>query len=170
MKEESREPGELRYHYNREERTAGLPDYLRNRSRKKGIFRGNRSLVITLIDVVFLVILFVVISVVTRLMGDNTVIPGYTVSASATVFGDRVLVSAKVTAREDSEQSKSVRVRIGYTEGGYRIELDDFLPAAQGVEEIYRGSLIRDSSQKQVKIEFYTDDASGSMTARIKAE
>jgi hypothetical protein len=171
MREESRDPDIPKYHYDREKRLASLPDRIRDRpKKKKGFLRGNRSLVITLIDVAFLVMLFAVFSIVSRFMGDNTVLPGYTVTAKASVFGERVLVSATVKARDAKEEAVLVRVRISYPEGGGRIELDDFLPAEDGAQQIYRGSLARDETQTQVEIDFFTDAARGSITTRIKDE
>lgn len=170
MREETSEPEAVRYHYNREERAASLPEGLRDRPKKGGILRGNRSLLITLLDVFFLVMLVVVVSVVTRVIGGRNVLPGYNISASAFAFEDRVLVGIKVKARENSEDAEAVRIRIAYPEGGGRIELHDFLPARSGVEEIYRGSLIHDSGQTRVRIDLFTDGHAGSMSTRIKEE
>jgi hypothetical protein len=171
MREESRDPGVPRYHYSREERTAFLPEHIRDRPRKKrGLLRGNRSLAITLIDVVFLVMLFAVFSVVSRLMGDNTILPGYTISAKAAMFGDRVLVSTTVEAREDSEVEPSLRVRFSYPDGKGRVEVIDFLPATKGEKQIYRGALVGDPNQNKVYIELISGEKSGSLEARIKGE
>ncbi len=171
MREESKEPSVLRYHYDRDERLASLPDHIRERSlKKRGIFRGNRSLVITLINVAVLIVLIAVISAVSRTMGDNTILPGYAISAKAAVFGDRVLVSTSVKAREEKKEPASVRVHISYPDGGGRIELDDFLPAEDGEKQIYRASLDRDPAQTHVKVDFYSETGVGSITARIKDE
>ena len=170
MREETSEPEAIRYHYNREERTASLPEGLRDGRRKGGILRGNRSLLITLLDVFFLIMLVVVVSVITRVTGGRNVLPGYNVSANAFAFEDRVLVGVKVKARENREEAEAVRIRIAYPEGEGRIELNDFLPAKSGAEEIYRGSLTRDSGQTRVRIELFTEESTGSMSARIKEE
>ena len=170
MPEETRDPGELHYHYSREERTASLPENMREPRGRRGIFRGNRSLLITLIDVAFLVILVVVFSLISRIMGDNTVLPGYTVSANASAFGDRVLVSVKVQSREEKSTAEAVRIRIGYPESNNRVELNDYLPAEKRVEQIYRGSLPGDASQDEVRITFYSRSAMGSITTNIKEE
>jgi hypothetical protein len=171
MREESRYPDKLHFHYRREERTASLPERIRDRPHKKrGFLRGNRSLTITLIDVVFLVMLFAVFSVVSRLMGDNTILPGYTISAKAATFGDRVLVSATVKARETAEGESPIRVRFSYPDGGTRVEVDDFLPTEKGEKRIYRGALIHDPGREEVRIEFFSPDAMGSLNTRIKEE
>ena len=114
--------------------------------------------------------LIAVFSVVNRIMGDNTILPGYTITAKAAVFAERVLVSSTVKARDEKEAAASVRVRISYPDGTGRIELDDFLPVEDGARQIYHGSLGRDPAQTQVKIDFFTNAAIGSMTARIKDE
>ncbi len=170
MPDETRDPGAPRFHYDREERTASLPEDLQDARGKRNLFKGNRSLLITLIDVAFLVILVVVFSVVSRLLGDNTVLPNYTVSAGATAFGERVLVSVKIQAREDRDVAEAVRIRIGYPGSGDRVELNDFLPAEKGNEEIYRGSLLGDASEQEVRITLYTQSAMGSINTRIKEE
>ena len=169
MKEETREPGEPQFHYNREERTALLPDSIRDRQRN-GVFRGNRSLLITLIDVVFLVILVLVFSVVSRVMGDATIIRGYSISAKASVFDDRVLVSIKIRAKKDFEIAEQLRIRISYPEGNERVEVGDFLPERAGKEQIYRGALPHDAGQRKVVIVFFAGANRGSMTATIRAE
>ena len=171
MREETKEPGEIKFHYDREERHASLPEHIRDRPlKKRGFLRGNRSLAITFIDVLFLVMLVIVFSVVSRIMGDNTILPGYSITVKASVFGDRALVSTTVKAREERETADSVRIRISYPDGSARIELDDFLPAADGEERIYRGSLRLEPEQGEVKVDFFSADGIGSMTARIKEE
>ncbi len=170
MKEETRDPGAIKYHYNRDERTASLPDRVRERSERTGILRGNRSLLITLLDVAFLVALVVVFSVVSRLMGDSSLLPGYTVSARASAFGDRVLVSVTVEALEEREGPEAVRIRIGYPDGRALIELNDFLPADKKAEQIYRGSLPFDAGNSEVKITLLTGSNAGSLTTKIREE
>jgi len=170
MGEETREPGAIKYHYNREERTASLPDRVKESRGKGRILRGNRSLAITFLDVAFLVALIIVFSAVSRLMGDNSIIPGYTISVKATAFGERVFVSVKIQARKDSAAAEAVRIRIGYPGSGDRVELNDFLPAVRKTEQIYRGSLSFDSSREEVRITVYSGTEMGSMTARIKEE
>lgn len=169
MKEETREPDKPVFHYNREERMASLPEDTGER-RRRGIFRGNRSLLITLIDVVFLVVLVAVFSVVSRMMGDATLIRGYSVTARAMLFDDRVLVSVKISSREDTEVPEAIRIRFGYPAGDERVEISDFLPEGKKEERIYRGALERDARYSKVVIDFVTDDERASMTANIRAE
>lgn len=170
MPDETNDPGIPRFHYNREERMASLPEHLQDRRGKRSLFKGNRSLLITLIDVAFLVILVVVFSVVTRLLGDNTVLPDYTVSTRAFLFGERVLVSVTIQAREDRDTAEAVRIRIGYPESSDRVELNGFLPTKKGTEEIYRGSLPGKASEQEVRITLYTKSSAGSINTRIRDE
>jgi hypothetical protein len=169
VKEETRDPGAPKYHYNREERMASLPDAIRSRQRR-GILRGNRSLMITLIDVVFLVLLVVIFSFVGRLAGNTNVIPGYAVNADAIEFGDRVLVSVKVKARETPVEIGVVRIRLRYPEGGERVEINEYLPGEKNVEETYRGALPYDGEQTRIVIDFITGDSRGSLTEKIRRE
>ena len=169
MKEESRDPEELYFHYDREERMAGLPSHVGRKS-GKGIFRRNRSLLITLIDVVFLVILVVVFSVVIRLRGDTSLVPGYTVTARAVAFEERVLVSVKVVARTDDANDERLRMQIAYKESPTRVEIDGYLPNGRGAEQVYRGALDLKPSEDKIVIRFFTADTQNSTSVKIKKE
>ncbi len=169
MKKETEDPGALHYFYNREERMAYLPDHVRDRGRK-GVFKGNRSLLITLIDVVFLILLVGVFAVITLMTGNTRAVRGYTVTAKASQFDDRVLVSIKIVAKEDREVTERVRIRISYPEGNERIEISDFLPSEKGGEGILRGALSFDKNQSRLNIDFFVNGARGSIKTRIRKE
>jgi hypothetical protein len=169
VKQESKSPGELHFHYNRDERMAGLPENV-GRKTGKGIFRGNRSLIITLLDVVFLVILIVIFSVIIRMRGDTTILPGFSITARAVAFEDRVLVSIKAAARRDHDEEARLRIRMGYPEASRWIEIDGFLPSTDGDEQVYRGALDLVPAEGKITIYFYSNSEQGSMTAKIKEE
>ncbi len=63
MDEEKHNGEKLTFHYNREERMASLPESIRNRDNKKKLplFKRNRSLAITFLDVGILLLIFLVI-------------------------------------------------------------------------------------------------------------
>ncbi|MAG13876.1 MAG: hypothetical protein CMN78_04710 [Spirochaetales bacterium] len=170
MKEESREPGKPIYHYKREDRTSSLPERVRGRE-KRGIFRGNRSLLITTLDLVFLAILVVVFLVLMRAKGDTTILPGFAISAQATEYGNLILVSVKTKNEQDeTTDSRHVRIVLGFPEGTERVELDGFLPDTSGVEAIFRGSLPAGTNNRRVRIDVYSGEYSGTLHARIKGE
>ncbi len=169
MKEESRSPGEMHFHYNRDERMAKLPEHIGQKSRR-GFLRGNRSLIITLLDVLFLVILVVIFSVVMRMQGDTTIIPGFSITARAVAFDDRVLVSIKAVAKRDHEEEVQVRIRLGYEEIARWIEVDGFLPAAKGEEQVYRSALDIEPTERKIVVYFYSQDNEGSMSTRVTRE
>jgi hypothetical protein len=103
-------------------------------------------------------------------MGDSSVLPGYTVSATASAFGDRVLVSVKVEARQESGEPEPVRIRIGYAGGRPLVELNDFLPVEDRAEQIFRGSLPLDTGSSEVNVTLLTESGAGSLTAKIREE
>ena len=172
MKEETREPGKPIFRYNREERLASLPDHIANRGSggKRGILRGNRSLLITIIDVVFLILLVVVFSVIARFRGDTAVLPGYTISAQATEYGNQVLISIKAEKRKDPGEETHVRIALSYPEEPDRVELDGFLPSKIGEETFFRGVLPVSRTARRVRIEMFTEDASGTILSKIRSE
>jgi hypothetical protein len=169
MKEESRDPGAVRYFYNREERMAALPDHVQRPSRK-GVFKGNRSLLITLIDVAFLILLVAAFSVFSLMTGNARVIPGYSATAKASQFDDRVLVSIRVVAREDHDEAQTVRIRLSYPEGSERVEVSGYLPTEKGSEVVFRGALPYDADQSRLIIDLFANGSQGSLKERIRRE
>ena len=169
MNQESKEPGEIRYHYNREERMAALPDHVREPGRK-GIFRGNRSLLITLLDVAFLILLVAVFSVISLMTGNAGAIPGYSASAQASQFDDRVLVSVKMVAREEHDTAEMLRIRIRYPEGSEVVEVSGYLPTEKGSEAIFRGALAYDAAQSRLVLDLSSGGSRGSLKERVRPE
>ena len=169
MKEESREPGQPIFRYNREERMSSLPEHI-GKKIKRGIFRGNRSLLITAIDVVFLLLLVVVFSVLIKLKGDTSVIPGYSVSARAIEYGNRVLVSVTAEKRNDDKAENHARIILSFPDSAERVEISGFLPEKRGDELVFRGALPSIPGKHQVLIELFAGQVSGSILSRIRNE
>lgn len=67
--------------------------------RRSGIFRNNRGLMITLIDVLFVTVLFIVYLVVMRPLSDSVSIPPYRVSISSETVSEGLRVRGVVTHR-----------------------------------------------------------------------
>lgn len=88
------------FHYNRAEREALRGDRAGGET-GGGFFRRNRSLAITLIDVVFVLILFVIFWFFLRPLADRVEIAGYRVTTEAFLFDGELLVTVRVVAPED---------------------------------------------------------------------
>ncbi len=143
---------------------------MRNLQKGGGIFRRNKSLVFILVDVVFLVIIFIVVMMVTRLRGDAELLPGIGVKARAVVYGDQVLISVTLKSLNEGEANRPLRINLGYPGGGPRVELSDFLPQGEGQTNVIRGALRYIADRRMVKIDLVTAEKSTSMTAKIKQE
>lgn len=65
-------------------------------SEKKGVFRNNRGLVITLIDLLFVTVLFIVYLVFLRPMADQLSLGGYTIDFELVQQGESVTVIGEV--------------------------------------------------------------------------
>lgn len=93
--------GDLGFHYDRDER---LGDRGERKSEQGGIFRRNRSLAITLLDVLLVLIIFALYMVFFRPGASDALVSvdGYTVDGSAFVFETDVYVTVTVEL-EDGE-------------------------------------------------------------------
>ena len=126
-------PGELHYHYSRDEKKAGMSAYtLRNLHPKKGFFKRNRSLAITLVDLSVLVMLFAIIFFYFRLAGPPPGVEGLTVVAEAYRLDGRVYVSIMFERTDDTGPTGNVRVFLRALPADTRIELSDMLPVRTG--------------------------------------
>ncbi|MFP4153504.1 MAG: hypothetical protein ACLFSV_11720 [Alkalispirochaeta sp.] len=75
------------------------------RPRRGGIFRGNRGLIITLIDIVFVTLLFIIFVLFLRPLSNRVVIDPYRVDLAAERIDEAVVVRATVAHRERSAGS-----------------------------------------------------------------
>ena len=165
-REEIKETGKLHFHYDREDRIKNLSGAKPEQTGTKGLFRRNRSLFITLLDVIVLIILFVIVTLLFRTRSAAEPIPGYAITARAATFDDRILINITFTSLRDSDADPS-GVRIVLSHGDIsRQELMDVLPGKEGQQRIVRGTLPIKSSEKKVLIEIF----SGEHTAKLDIE
>jgi len=106
--DEIREQGGRKvFHYDAQERLAmrssqpGVP-------KKTTWLRGNRSLIITLIDIVIVVILFIIYLVFLRPMAGTEKLGPFTVSGSVFRYDDELLVSLSIVSREKPDDPSPV--------------------------------------------------------------
>jgi hypothetical protein len=144
--EESRSPGELRFHYDREAREAGLSEYAkRHLHPPKGLFRRNRSLLITMIDVAILVILFLSVTFYLRTRPDADDDFGFTLRPEAYLSDGRLFVTLTFERTAVEGAHGPVRVFLRSLPDDVRVELSSTLPEAMGATVTLRGALDVDS-------------------------
>jgi hypothetical protein len=167
-REEIKEAGKLHFHYDREARLKNLSNALPEQTGTKGLFRRNRSLFITLLDVLVLIILFVIVTLLFRTRSAAEPIPGYGVTVSAAAFEDRILINTTFTAVKDSEDAPSgVRVVLSHGDTS-RQEILDVLPGKEGEQRIVRGTLPIKSPEKKVLIEIFSGEHSAKLDVKIE--
>ena len=132
---ESRQPGDLNFHYNREEREASLGDDVRNRQHLS--FWG-RNLHLMLIFVDILVMTAVVIFLLPHIRGRSAEAAGYSFSMNVTLFDGTILAAVKAEPG-DGASDQNVEVRLGVLPEGRTTSLYDIL-SPEG-ENIIRGRI-----------------------------
>ncbi len=147
MREETRYPGEPRFHYRREDREAGLSDYAKRNLHTRGFFRRNRSLAITLIDLLVLLLLFIIINVYLRSRPGPELIEGLTVTSDAYLSAGRVYVTIAVERTGESGPEGTVRILLRVLPDDKRLDMTDVLPQAEGESRTIRGVLDISSSE-----------------------
>lgn len=144
-RKETEYPGQIHFHYNREERYSTLaPDIVnRDSQKKRGLFRKNRSLLILFLDVLFILVLaFVIVPLLNR-RASITETGNYKMQFRAFLYEDAVFLSLKIEAAEDIKamEQNTVTVRFRLAEGEGSETLIDLLPEQKGEIRMYRGKI-----------------------------
>jgi hypothetical protein len=145
-REEYRNPGEMVFHYNREERIKSLSSEIRDR-KPKGILKGNRSLLILLIDILVIIILYVLLTPLLRGPGDSVVKEGYRFSLEAFVYNQECLVRVKIDLEKVEKEEEQeipphqlVNITTYIEDHNLSVETADILPQEEGDTRILRSS------------------------------
>jgi hypothetical protein len=117
--------GDLRFHYNREERLEGRAEPVR----RGGFLFRNRSLAIVLIDLLFVFVVFVLLRVFIFDGNSPETVGPYAVEVSAFAFDGEIYVTVQITRDEPAEPAGggSSLVEVRFPDGTV---VTDVLPAA----------------------------------------
>jgi len=101
---------------------------------RKGVFRGNRSLIIVLLDVLFIVLMFIIFRVFLYKPQSSTTMQGYAVELRGRVIEENVFAVATIE-NQDAEEPGEV-AHLTFRLGGEEQRLSTPLPVERGsVEE-----------------------------------
>jgi len=150
---ESREDGEIRFHYRREERTGKSDEENpQGKSFFQRFFRLNRTTIIILLDIIVLTVVFMIFRPVLvkrdHIFENDT----YRFELSGFLFNEKAYISLKIEALEDSPGGP-IDVRVYSVEGGDQEVLSDFLPKKTGVLKTLRLEMPVEEEQDQIYAE-----------------
>ncbi len=95
-------------HYDREERLAMMPEALiKLKTKKKGFFRNNKSLVIMLADIVLLLLLFLAFLIYSKISSNTSTINNYNFVLKGYVYDSKALISLTILNTLDSSSAVS---------------------------------------------------------------
>ncbi|MDC7124846.1 MAG: hypothetical protein PQJ46_04725 [Spirochaetales bacterium] len=105
---ESYQPGDMNFHYNREEREAMLSEETKKAFKKSGFFSLNKRNLIILADILVIIIITMIFMPLSMTRHKNAKIDGFRATLNAYSFDGQVLVSLKVIAPEDNKEEAGI--------------------------------------------------------------
>jgi hypothetical protein len=171
--EESKDPDQVRFHYDREERIQYLSHYTRNIGGKpKGILRGNRSLTILLVDILVIVLIYVIFSLFGGISSTIKANSGYTLGFNGFLHDDKVYLSLKVTARRNQESLDNEMIEVVFSLGrnGDELTVLEILPEEKGGSRVLRAVFDTDGGNKTALAKLRFLEKELSMKTRIRGE
>lgn len=156
---ETRYPGELYFHYNREDRLKSVRPEITSRLEgckpKKGLFRKNRTLMIILLDVLVIILLYFILMPFLNKRAQTAELAGYEMKLRAFLYEDTTFVSLGIThtGAEGNADGELAHVRFYLEEGENGVEVIDILPEGLEEERILRTQLEGGKKKKRVYAE-----------------
>ena len=149
---ETHDPGELHFHYNREDREAMLSEETKRVLTKTKLFTMNRRNMIILADIA-VILLFTMIFAPFALGGRNNLsFQGYRTALKAYEFDGNILISLRVEAKEDNPIENGLINAVFSVEGSdVEIEAVDNLPVSVEQPRILRAE-IQTEGKKKLKV------------------
>ena len=107
---ESRQPGDINFHYNREDRESRLPEGIINR-RQNGFFSRNRHLLLIFVDI--LIMTAIGMFLLPYLRGGDQEASGYRFSMNISLFDGTILTAVRAEpASGAAEENAECTIRI----------------------------------------------------------
>ncbi len=131
---ESHRPGELHFHYNREERESRLPDDIKNRQ-KGSFFSRNRHLMVIFLDI--LIMTAVGMFLLPYFRGGDKTAADYRFSMNVSLFDGTILTAVRAIPDGDPEEEE-VECLLRVLPGGREVRLFGYLNP-EDEEQILRG-------------------------------
>lgn len=168
---ESFEPGDLNYHYNREEREALLSeDAKKLLTTKSRFFSINKRSLLILADILFIMIV-AVIFIPLSVSGNTTArIEGFKGVLTAYEYDGQILVSLKVNSMKEGADNGFVKAEFSIDDEEPIVDMD-ILPSKEKELIILRASFpVKEYREKKISCDFEINDSVKRLTARIKKE
>ncbi len=126
------------YHYNREERLKTLSCEVKDRKRT-GFLKGNKALIILLLDIVLIVIITVFIFPFINSISNAGHINGCSVLIKGFKFDGKTYLSVKIKRREERKEndSRGVKIEFYYEDSKILKLIHEVFPAKKNVERIF---------------------------------
>jgi hypothetical protein len=184
-KRESYSPGDVHFHYDREERYRYLSPEVAHRTKKRGLFKGNRGLIILLIDILLILLLYFILNPLLQGRASSSDFMGYEVGLRAFFYGDEVFVSLRfladpspadsvegepATDAEDLQEGPLVRVNFSLEDGDTRVEASDILPVRAGGERVIRARITPERHPESARAEVRIGDETLTLETDIRPE
>lgn len=164
---------DIRYYSNRKNRMP-LSGTSKANKRTKGIFRGNRSLLYILLDIVLLIIVVILLNTFSLLSPEKKQVSGYSFVLQGDLFGDMVIavVRTKKVSEETSFSSHDISVRffLSDTTSEHEYFASNKLPLAMNESVNIRGYIPYTGDRQLLKAELYIGKLQVILTQTVKRD
>ncbi len=169
---ESYEPGDLNFHYNREDREAMLSEETKRVLTKTKIFTMNKRNMIILADIAVILLFTMIFAPIVLVGKSNVKIDGFRSNLKAYEYDGSILVSLRVEASKDNRQeSRLVTAEFSVDGIEETVEVIDLLPSEIDSPRILRAEIpADDNTGDRVSVQVEINEKTRKLSAKIKQE
>ena len=163
-------PEKLNFHYRREERTRRLSSAAQKQlyGPKKRIFVNKRHLVV-IIDILLIVAALIAVNAYQSGKAKGQNIAGCNVELTGFIYGDRALVSLKITVKEPDKAPDGVTAR--FSLAGEEREVEEILPKGGDGVRILRAEFpLPPKTERLVRAEVFLGERKKLLSRELKGE
>jgi hypothetical protein len=170
---ESHEDGQLNYHYDRYEREGSAARNL-GKPRKSGILKGNRSLLVLLLDVILILVILAVFRFVIPLFAGQTALGGYSISLKGFIYDNQIYATLKIH-KKIGEESRTpdtniVEVTFKTADGENELQVSDLLPLHSEQDRFIREVLPYKGQATRLSVKVSIDEKTKTLHTDLKIE
>ena len=169
---ESYEPGDLNFHYNREDREAMLSEETKRVLQKSKLFTMNRRNMIILADIAVILLFTMIFAPIAMGGRSHARIDGFRSSIRAYEYDGSILISLKVEAKEDNPREDGLVSAVFYIDGrDESFDSVDLLPSAIDTPRVLRAEFpAEEDGRSKAAVDIEINGVKRTLTTGVRKE